>query len=147
MKNQDDLITVYTIYNSSKYNDYESCYKEMDKLYHMVKNYIKRNGYNDASFIIGISNTDSKTAKVNYIKTGKKGRPKRIINGKKIDWHIHLYVACDNLSVSIFSNKLRIYLQSKKKINFIQKKNTLNVSLPYIEKQCQYIRKFGNAFK
>lgn len=137
----------YTIYNEKKYGNYKDCFKAMDNLYHMIKNYIRRNNYHCVSFIIGISNTDSKTAKLNYVRTGKKGRPKREISGKKINWHIHLYVVCEEISVSVFSNKLRLYLQNKKKETFMQNKSSLSVAIPYVKKQCINIRKYGDLFK
>ena len=139
--------TVYTIFNSQKYKCFSDCYKEMDNLYHMIKSFINRYKYNDASFIIGISNTDSKTAMINYTNNGKRGRPKKIVTGIKVDWHIHIYVACKNTSISVFTNSLRLYLQKKKNMPFYQKKNTLCYALPYIEKQCLYIRRYGNTFK
>ena len=139
--------SVYTIYNSNKFDTYDICFKEMDNLYHMIKNYIKRFNYDSASFIIGISNTKSNTAKITYKKSGKKGRPKKQVLGIPVSWHIHLYVACSNSSVSVFANNLRLYLQKKKNIDFYQKKNILCNALPYIEKQCIYIRRFGEVFK
>lgn len=147
MSRRDLDIPVYTIYNSNKYESYKECFKELDNLYHMVKNYIKRHHYNDVSFIIGMSNIDSKTAKINYINTGNRGRPKKTVIGKEIKWHIHLYVASEKTSISVFSNELRQYLQHKKKIVFMQKKNHLNIALLYVEKQCCNIRKYGNGFK
>lgn len=147
MERQDLKIPVYTICDSNKFESLEDCFKEMDNLYHMIKNYIKRNNCDDASFIIGISNIDSKTAKINFVSNHKRGRPKKVITGKVIQWHIHLYVLCENSSVSKFSNELRIYLQKKKRKNFMQKKNTLDIAIPYIEKQCAYVRKCGIHFK
>lgn len=146
INNELDLY-VYTLFNSQKYLSFENCYKEMDNMYHMIKNYIKRYGYVDTSFIIGISNTDSKTAKVYYIKNRERGRPKKIVTGIKVSWHIHIYVACKNTSISVFSNELRQYLQKKKHCHFSQKKNKLSIALPYVEKQCIYIRRYGDIFK
>ncbi len=143
--NRRDL-PVYTLFNSRKFESFDDCYKEMDNLYHMIMNFIKKNDYNDASFIIGISNIDSKTAKISYIRTGKRGRPRKEVLGEKIEWHIHLYVMCNKTSVSTFSNELRLYLQKKKHTQFKQKKNTLDVALPYVEKQCRYIRRYGSGF-
>lgn len=148
MKSQDvKKIIVYTLYDSKKYENFIDCFKEMDNLYHMVKNYIERNCYINISFIIGISNIDSKTAKVTYINTGKRGRPRKEIIGERVNYHIHLYVMCKDSSVSTFSNELRIYLQKKKHIQFMQKKNTLDIALPYVEKQCCHIRRYGDGFR
>ena len=41
------------------------------------------------SYLVGFSQTDSKTAKPKYEKTGKRGRPRKIIQGRKVDGHIH----------------------------------------------------------
>jgi hypothetical protein len=42
------------------------------------------------SFFIGISNTDSKTAFKYTERTGKRGRPKIKVDGKKVDTHLHI---------------------------------------------------------
>ena len=146
VNNRLDLI-VYTIFNEKKYDTYEECFKEMDNMYHMVKSYVKRFKDSSAAFIIGMSNTKSNTAKVIYTKNGKKGRPKKHVLGVPVSWHIHLYIACDDGSVSTFANELRMYLQKKKCIDFYQKKNFLSNSVNYVEKQCINIRRYGNVFK
>ena len=146
VNNRLDLI-VYTIFNKNKYDTYEECFKEMDNMYHMIKSYVKRLNNASASFIIGMSNTKSNTAKVAYVRNGKKGRPKKQVLGVPVPWHIHLYVACDGNSVSSFANDLRLYLQKKKCTDFYQKKNYLGNSKAYVEKQCIKIRKYGSIFK
>lgn len=70
---------------------YIEIYKAFDKqeflrLCETVRYYCKNN---DVSYLLGFSTTDSKTAKIKYRKTGKRGRPQRIITGKKIDGHCH----------------------------------------------------------
>lgn len=42
------------------------------------------------SFFMGISNTDSKTAFKYTERTGKRGRPKTKVDGKKVDTHLHI---------------------------------------------------------
>lgn len=42
-----------------------------------------------ASWLTAYSTTDSKTATVTYERTGKRGRPKKIIVGDKVDGHCH----------------------------------------------------------
>jgi hypothetical protein len=44
----------------------------------------------ESSYFIAVSNTDSKTAFKYTKRTGKRGRPKVIVDGKKVDTHAHI---------------------------------------------------------
>lgn len=137
----------YSLYNEKKFSSYIDCYKEFDSLYHMIVNYAKRHKIEGFSLVMGISNTESKTATRFHQNKGKKGRPAVIISGNKINWHIHTYIAIDRDGISTISNQLRMYLQKKRKIGFYQCKNNVYVSFRYVKKQCNRIRMYGDIFK
>ena len=62
---------------------YIEIYKAFDKqdflrLCETVRYYCK---YDDVSYLLGFSTTDSKSVKIKYQKTRKRGRPQRIVTG------------------------------------------------------------------
>lgn len=70
---------------------YIHLYKTLDKreflrLCENIRYYCQKD---DISYLLGFSKTDSKSAKIKYLKTGKRGRPQRIITGKKVNGHCH----------------------------------------------------------
>ena len=46
--------------------------------------------FSEVSFFLGVSNTDSATAKRTVVHTGKRGRPRTEITGKREPQHVHV---------------------------------------------------------
>lgn len=75
-----------TLYNLQIYHDLSD--QDIMALENALRRYSKKNPH--ASFFIGISSTDSKTAVKYTEKTGKPGRPKTKVDGDKVKRHPHV---------------------------------------------------------
>ena len=73
-----------TVYYIEIYKTFDR--QEFLRLCETVRYYCQKD---DISYLLGFSKTDSKSAKIKYLKTEKRGRPQRIITGKKVDGHCH----------------------------------------------------------
>ena len=96
-------INCYILQIENKYDDYNEIHQRLENIYRMLKRLAESDiRFANISFIIGISNTKSGTINVEYLHTGKRGRPKKIVTGIKILWHFHIYVASPTDMVSTF---------------------------------------------
>lgn len=142
------LINCYGIYISNKYSDYITIHKLQKNIYQMMNRIIKNDiRFKDISFIIGISNTEEENAKIIYIKTLKKGRPKKAVIGDKIEWHFHIYSITEKKYLSTFCNIVRKKLNKKGYITKQLKNNSVKSAINYTTKQCQNIWCYGDYFK
>ena len=66
--------------------------EEMRKIFACINDYLRRvhKVYPDVSFIMGLSTSESDSCHKVVVKTGKRGRPKKIVEGKKVAPHIHI---------------------------------------------------------
>ena len=62
--------------------------KDITSIRNAMLHYRKR--FPEVSFFFGVSTTDSASASRKTISTGKRGRPRTIIDGKKTDAHVHI---------------------------------------------------------
>ena len=70
----------------------ELSYDELVKVFNCFNDYARRVNveYPEASFMIGLSSSDSSDCRKIAVKSGKRGRPKKIVEGKKVAPHIHI---------------------------------------------------------
>ena len=78
-------------YNTPAKSYFIEIYNNLDKndflrLCEVVRYHCNRDG---VSYILGFSTTNAKTAKSVYQRTGKRGRPTKIIVGRKVNGHCH----------------------------------------------------------
>lgn len=148
MNNEDNKeITCYSLNISNKFKDETTIKKELINIYNRLKRYIEKNiNFKDISFIIGISNTESKSAKIDYTRTGKKGRPKKSITGFKIQWHFHIYVISKNGKISIFCDFIKDKLKHKGYDISKDKNKNVDNAINYIKRQCQNYYSYGEYF-
>ena len=82
MQEKEKIANCYSINVSNKFASYEEIRKELKNNFQMLKRLIVNNSkFDGVSIIMGISNIDSRTAKIKYLYTHKKGRPKKEIYG------------------------------------------------------------------
>jgi len=140
----------YSLNISDKFNEYSLIKKEMKNIYQMMKRYKNINRkYEDISFIIGISNTSSKDAKVSYIYNKSRGKPRKTIVGTKTLWHFHIYIIGNECSsASSFCNMLRRIITTKKGYITSQNKNDdVDIAIEYVKKQCISYWIYGPYFE
>ncbi len=78
-----------------------------------IRYYCKKDGI---SWMAVYSTTDSNTAKSTVIHTKKRGRPQKVIQGKKVDGHIHnLFIGNENKSAYSTVNQIKKSLDKKYK--------------------------------
>ncbi len=141
-------INCYGIYIENKYTDYETIKRKQKNIYQLIKRTISNDvRFKDISFIIGISNTDKKDIKIIYAKTNKKGRPKKIILGKKIQWHFHIYILTKEKYISYLGNEICKKLRKKEYSIKQFKHDNGEKAIEYINRQCQNIWMYGDYFK
>lgn len=130
---------------------YISIYKQYTKkgflqLCEKVRYYCNKN---DVSYLLGYSSTDSKTAKPKYKKTGKRGRPQKVIQGKKINGHIHSEFigdknkSCRQTVLTIANAINKKELKKITKINSIPNGVDVHDYTGYILRQSDAIRSGG----
>lgn len=131
-----------------RFFEYNEIKKEMSNIYRLFKRKIEKNSeYKGISFIIGISNTDENGASVSFVYTGKKGRPKKNIVGKKISYHFHIYVACSNKSCSTFCNEMKdILIRKKGYVIYLRKHTSMVYAFRYVLKQCSSVWTYGDFY-
>lgn len=146
MKND---ISIYSLNISDKFENEILIRREQKNIYQMLKR-LKNSStlYKNISFIIGISNVESKTCKVEYIYNKSRGKPSKIIVGKYIKWHFHIYIIGNKISSSSsFCNKTRQHLTRKKGFKTSQNKNNnVENALNYVNSQCISVWKYGDYF-
>ena len=141
-------INCYGIYIGNKYTDYETIKRKQKNIYQLIKRTISTDvRFKNISFIIGISNTDKEDIKIIYAKTNKKGRPKKIILGKKIQWHFHIYILTKEKYISYLGNEICKKLRKQEYSIKQFKHNNEEKAIEYINKQCQSVWTYGIYFK
>lgn len=144
---KDRNITCYSLNISDKYESITEASQRLNNLYRFIKRTIESDErFKGLSFIIGISNTRSHDAKVIFVHTGKRGRPKKVIDGTKKRWHFHTYIISPNGEMmstlcDVIKNKLVGKYNISKNVN----DNLIN-ALNYIDRQCEYKYHYGNYF-
>lgn len=138
---------VYIIEIEDKFME-EVMDKILSNLYRLFQREIKKNEmYHSICFVMGVSNTDSKSAKITFCRNNKRGRPKRIVTGHKIEWHIHIYVFCSEKGISSFCNRIKDILSTKKDYKVIlASHNSVNAALKYTIKQCEHVWSYGDFY-
>ncbi len=139
----------YSLNISDKFLSEDIIRMKQKNLYQLLKRLINNNIiYKNISFVIGISNKDSSSSKVDYIYNFSKGKPKKRIIGKEVLWHFHIYIIGDDFSsASSFCNMARQYISHKMGYKTSQNKNDdLIVALSYVHKQCISYWKYGEYF-
>ena len=105
----------------------------------------------DVSWMCGFSTTSSDDAHAEYIRTGKRGRPKKMIVGSGVDAHLHdLLVGTESKSAYSTANKLCKLLNKKygkrvAQVHSVSDGEHLCNSIRYITRQANVMRS-GGAF-
>lgn len=104
----------------------------------------RKNRKDNTSFLLCDSSTDSIGCDSEYIKTGKRGRPKKTVLGKKVGRHIHGILISQDQSADAIKNDLTEYIQKRRKRNSTlkqQKVSELNQMyiVKYITRQADHI--------
>ena len=73
-----------TVYYIEIYKTFDR--QEFLRLCETVRYYCQKD---DISYLLAFSTTDSKSVKIKYLKTRKRGRPQKIVTGKKVNGHCH----------------------------------------------------------
>lgn len=103
-----------------------------NKNIHCIETWLRRT---DIPFCLCISNTDSKQLnKTTIHKTGKRGRPKRVITGHKVDTHAHLQELIEPRKATEIQQKQNIYWKKfrTKNKNVKQQKSSVISKIPQI---------------
>ena len=105
----------------------------------------------NVSYLLAFSTTDSKTAKPKHQRTGKRGRPRKIIDGKKVDGHCHNLFISDDKQKSCRQTILKIANSINKKeqrkvtkINSISNGADVHDFTGYILRQSDILRAGGS---
>ena len=144
---EDKNLTCYSLNISNKYENIAEASQRLNNLYRLIKRAIENDErFKGLSFIIGVSNTSSHDAKVTFIHTSKKGRPKKVIEGTKMSWHFHIYIISSNGEMmstlcDVIKNKLAGKYIVSKNVN-----DSLKNALNYVERQCEYMYCYGDYF-
>lgn len=135
---------VYILEIKNKFTE-DMIFKELSNLYRLFQRQCEKDErYKDINFIIGISNVDSKSAKISFIHNGKKGRPKKIIKGEPKDWHFHIYIISKRYN-SCFCNQIKDILKRKKSYTIaIRRHNSFEIACIYVIKQSTKIFTYGD---
>lgn len=139
---------VYSLQISDKFESYDEACRLLKNFYGILNRLITLPKFSNTSFIIGISDTSSKGAYVAYEKNGKKGRPKKVIIGDKLEyWHFHIYAISDTDRVASFCEEAKKRFNKKQKYKIGKEKNdSLENALNYLKKQSLNCWKNGNYF-
>ncbi|MBE6148029.1 MAG: hypothetical protein E7167_00755 [Firmicutes bacterium] len=140
-------IKCYALNIVDKFDDEKVISKAHKNIYQLLKRLaVKNPNYKDIYFIMGISNTDSHSAKIGYVNNYATGRPQKIILGKKIKHHLHIYIFKKNGSPASFCEDAKFHL---KKMGFsVNKTSNDNIerATNYLLKQCTHIWKYRCTF-
>lgn len=148
MQEKEKIANCYSINVSNKFASYEEIRKELKNNFQMLKRLIVNNSkFEDVSIIMGISNIDSRTAKIKYLYTHKKGRPKKEIVGNNVEWHFHIYAIKNDGSASVFCEEVKRHLIKKGYIVSKNRNENIENAINYLKKQSTCIWKYGNYFK
>lgn len=102
------------------------------------------------SWMCGYSTTSSKDAHAEYIRTGKRGRPKKMITGSGVDAHLHdLLIGTKGTSAYCTANKLCKSLNKKygkrvAQVHSVSDGRHLCNSIEYITRQASVLRSGGD---
>jgi hypothetical protein len=140
--------TLYALYLFSQDGkDLDLTETEYKRLVEQIRYYANKN---NISWLAIYSTTDSKTAKVQYERTGKRGRPKKIIAGDNVAGHAHICLV-GNETQSAYSTATSIKKAVDKKYKkpicrVVSKGQGFNASnfINYCYKQADTIRNGGN---
>jgi hypothetical protein len=122
---------------------------DMDQIFDCIRDYARRANklYPEASFFLGLSSTDSQDCSEKKLKTGKAGRPKKIIEGKKVNKHIHIAGTGKKIcpAMSFVKERLdkKFELESDGPVCKIESWKGIN-AVAYIYKQADKIRTVGD---
>lgn len=148
MQKKDKVTNCYSINVSNKFVSYEKIRKELKNNFQMMKRLIDTNPkFGDVSIIIGISNIDSRTAKIQYLYTYKKGRPKKEVVGNVVEWHFHIYAIKNGGSASVFCEEVKRHLIKKGYVVSKNKNDNVENAINYVIKQSICVWKYGNYFQ
>lgn len=145
---ENNVIKCYSVNTVDKFNNQEEIERKLKNIYQaMLRIKNKDERFKDISFIVGVSNTNPKGSYISHIRTGKRGRPKRIVVGEKLLWHLHIYVVSTGEYASTFSEDIINYL---KKTGFKTSKNkndSVSNAINYLERQSLKKWVGGDYFK
>ena len=148
MQEKEKTLNCYSINISNKFASYEEIHKELKNTFQMMKRLIDTNPkFENVSIIMGISNVDSRTAKIKYLYTHKKGRPPKIIIGNNVEWHFHIYAIKSDGSASVFCEEVKRRLIKKDYVISKNKNDNIENALKYLKKQSKNVWKYGNYFQ
>jgi hypothetical protein len=140
--------TLYALYLFSQDGqDKELTEAEFKRLVEQIRYYCRND---NISWLCVYSTTSSKTAKAQYKRTGKKGRPKKVIVGDDVAGHTHICLV-GNETQSAYSTATRIKKAVDKKYKkpicrVVSKGQGFNASnfINYCYKQADIVRNGGN---
>jgi hypothetical protein len=140
--------TLYALYLFSQDGqDKELTEAEFKKIAEQIRYYANKDS---VSWLCVFSTTDSKTAKVQYERTGKRGRPKKVIVGDDVAGHTHICLV-GNETQSAYSTATRIKKAVDKKYKkpicrVVSKGQELHASnyIAYCYRQADIVRTGGN---
>jgi len=137
--NENKMLNLYGVHFSDKFGkDYIKGKKEMKNTYQLMQRIRNsKKEFKDIDFVIGLSNIKKSTAQTKYIYTKKRGRPKKIIYGTEVGWHIHMYAFSEKGMVATFCEEIRKRLKNKGYRTYKKFNNSIENAIDYIEKQCQ----------
>ena len=145
---KENKVACYSLNISNKYDGVGEARKYMKKIYQILKYLIETNEqYFNMSFLIGISNVSSKKTKITFAYNNKKGRPRKVIIGEQIPWHIHLFITSSNGLMSTFCDDAKKRLQKKGLLISKSRNDNMQNAIHYVNRQCTYIWKFGKYFE
>lgn len=104
----------------------------------------------DISWICGYSTTSSDDANTEYLRTGKRGRPKKMIVGSSVDGHQHnLFIGTEQTSAYSTVHRIAGALDKKygKKVCRVKTVSSglhLHNSIQYITRQSDVLRSGGD---
>jgi hypothetical protein len=94
-----------------------------------LKMWLRRYKNYEISFYLADSSTDAKGCKKIVIKTGKAGRPKTQVKGKKVGRHIHglIISTSKNTDIKAVKNDLNTYCNKRRKKNQKLKQQKISI--------------------
>lgn len=104
----------------------------------------------DVSWICGYSTTSSDDAHAEYLRTGKRGRPKRVVSGSGVDAHQHnLMIGTESNSAYSTAHRICKALNKKYKrkvaqVHSVSDGKHLCNSIGYITRQSDVLRTGGS---
>lgn len=131
-------VQCYSVNINKTFDSMDLLEKTLKNIYQCMLRLKRKNPcYAHISFLVGISETDSKDAKPVYIYSHKKGRPRKVIVGSKTKRHIHIYVFSTDYTASKYAHEICENFKRKYRCKvFLNKNKNPHHAIDYISKQC-----------